>query len=183
MVWNKAKTRGRGNKGPQTPTIIQVRNKREINMQVFSGFSVHGHERDRTSRAVGLHGGRGRKGFQDASVPPEKEISRGTASRYKDIRSRAANVSIQKVLAAISRHSNIEVEVLTGRKRDKIIMPWRQLAYLLSYQLTGCTLTQIGQVLNRDHTSLMHGIKQINKLRVLDQYVELTYQELRRELS
>jgi chromosomal replication initiation ATPase DnaA len=62
-------------------------------------------------------------------------------------------------------------------------MPWRQLAYLLSYEITGCTLTQIGKVLNRDHTSLMHGIKQINKLRQQDQYVEHTYRELRRELS
>jgi len=29
----------------------------------------------------------------------------------------------------------------------------------------------------------MHGIKQINKLRQQDQYVEHTYRELRRELS
>jgi len=72
---------------------------------------------------------------------------------------------------------------LTGRKRNKIIMPWRQLAYLLSYELTGCTLTQIGEVLGRDHTSLMHGIKQIKKLRERDPYVEQIYQELRNEMS
>lgn len=62
-------------------------------------------------------------------------------------------------------------------------MPWRQLAYLLSYELTGCTLTQIGKVLGRDHTSLLHGIKQINKLREQDPYVEQIYQELHNELS
>jgi chromosomal replication initiation ATPase DnaA len=62
-------------------------------------------------------------------------------------------------------------------------MPWRQLAYLLSYELTGCTLTQIGKVMKRDHTSLLHGIKQINKLREQDQYVDLVYRELYRELS
>ncbi|MFL2764461.1 MAG: helix-turn-helix domain-containing protein [Paracoccaceae bacterium] len=99
------------------------------------------------------------------------------------MRSRAANVSIQKILSAISRRSYIQVEVLTGRKRNKIIMPWRQLAYLLSYELTGCTLTQIGKVLGRDHTSLLHGIKQINKLREQDPYVEQIYQELHNELS
>jgi len=130
-----------------------------------------------------LHGGRGRKGIQDASVSVEEEAGRGNPLGYKDIRSRAANVSIQKILSAISRRSYIQVEVLTGRKRNKIIMPWRQLAYLLSYELTGCTLTQIGEVLGRDHTSLLHGIKQINKLRERDPYVEQIYQELRNEMS
>ena len=152
-------------------------------MQIHSRLSVCGYERDRTTRAVGLHGGRGRKGIQDASVSVEEEAGRGNPHRYKDIRSRTANVSIQKILSAISRRSYIQVEVLTGRKRNKIIMPWRQLAYLLSYELTGCTLTQIGEVLERDHTSLLHGIKQIKKLRERDPYVEQIYQELRNEMS
>jgi len=152
-------------------------------MQIHSRLSVCGYERDRTTRAVGLHGSRGRQGIQNASVQTEEETSRGNTLGYKDIRSRAANVSIQKILSAISRRSYIQVEVLTGRKRNKIIMPWRQLAYLLSYELTGCTLTQIGEVLGRDHTSLMHGIKQIKKLRERDPYVEQIYQELRNEMS
>ena len=152
-------------------------------MQIHSRLSVCGYERDRTTRAVGLHSGRGRQGIQNTSISPEEETGRGNPLGYKDIRSRAANVSIQKILSAISRRSYIQVEVLTGRKRNKIIMPWRQLAYLLSYELTDCTLTQIGKVLERDHTSLMHGIKQINKLRERDPYVEQIYQELHDELS
>ena len=152
-------------------------------MQIHSRLSIRGYERDRTTRAVRLHSGRGRKGFQDASLQTEEETGRGNPLGYKDIRSRTANVSIQKILSAISRRSYIQVEVLTGRKRNKIIMPWRQLAYLLSYELTGCTLTQIGKVLGRDHTSLLHGIKQINKLREQDPYVEQIYQELHDALS
>jgi len=152
-------------------------------MSIHSGFSVHRFTHDWSSGPTGMHHNRGCEGFQNASVQAEEETGRGDPSRYKDIRSFSTSISVKKVLVAISRRSEIEMEVLIGRKRDKIIMPWRQLAYLLSYELTGCTLTQIGKVLNRDHTSLMHGIKQINKLRQQDQYVEHTYRELRRELS
>ena len=152
-------------------------------MQIHSRLSVHGYQRDRATGPVGLYSSRGCEGLQNPSVQTEEKTSGSDTSGYKDIRSRAANVSIKKILVAISRYSHIQVDVLTGRKRDKIIMPWRQLAYLLSYELTGCTLTQIGKVLNRDHTSLLHGIKQINKLREQDPYVEEVYQELRYELS
>jgi len=152
-------------------------------MQVYSGFSVRRFKHDWSTGPTGMHHNRGCEGFQNASVQAEEEAGGSNPSGYKDIRNISATISIKKILAAISRRSHIQLEVLTGRKRNKIIMPWRQLAYLLSYELTGCTLTQIGKVLNRDHTSLMHGIKQINKLRQQDQYVEHIYRELRRELS
>jgi len=152
-------------------------------MQVHSGFSVHRFKHDWATGSARMHHNRGCEGLQNTSVQTEEENGGSDTPRYKDIRSFTASVSVKKVLAAISRYSHIEIDVLVGPKRDKIIMPWRQLAYLLSYELTGCTLTQIGKVMKRDHTSLLHGIKQINKLREQDQYVELTYRELYRELS
>ena len=152
-------------------------------MQVYSGFSVRRFQHDWSSGPTRMHHNRGCEGLQNASVQTEKETSGSDTSGYQDIRNISARISIKKILAAISRRSQIEIDVLVGPKRDKIIMPWRQLAYLLSYELTGCTLTQIGKVLNRAHTSLMHGIKQIKKLRQQDQFVEHIYRELHRELS
>ena len=152
-------------------------------MQVHSGFSVHRFKHDWSTGSARMRYNRGCEGLQNTSLSPEEENGGSDTPRYKDIRSFTANVSVKKVLAAISRRSEIEIDVLIGPKRDKIIMPWRQLAYLLSYELTGCTLTQIGKVMKRDHTSLLHGIKQINKLREQDQYVDLVYRELYRELS
>ena len=152
-------------------------------MSIHSGFSVHRFKHDWSSGSARMRYRGGCEGLQNTSLSPEEENGGSNTPRYKDIRSFTASVSVKKVLAAIARRSQIEIDVLVGPKRDKIIMPWRQLAYLLSYEITGCTLTQIGKVLNRDHTSLIHGIKQINKLRQQDQYVEHTYRELRRELS
>ena len=50
----KPSARGGRNQRPQTPTIVQVRNQREINMQIHSRLSVHGYQRDRATGPVGL---------------------------------------------------------------------------------------------------------------------------------
>ena len=116
-------------------------------MQVHSGFSVHRFKHDGPQGQHGCTIIEDVKGFKTPVYRLKKKTGGSDTPRYKDIRSFTANVSVKKVLAAISRRSEIEIDVLIGPKRDKIIMPWRQLAYLLSYELTGCTLTQIGKVM------------------------------------
>lgn len=73
--------------------------------------------------------------------------------------------------------------MLIGPKRDKDTVAWRQLAYILCVELTKCSIAQIGRVLGRDHTTILHGIKRIKYLREQDPAIEDIYQALTDELS
>ena len=160
-----------------------MRNKWETNMQVSSRLSIHGHERDRTTGSTGLHGGRGRKGVQDPSLSAEEKTGGSDTPGNKNYRSLTEAVSIEKIQLAISRHSNIEPEVLIGKSRQGVIIPWRQMLYTLAYDLTGHGLPEIGRQLNRDHTTILHGIKKFNKLCEQNPMVYKIYKSLRDELS
>ena len=152
-------------------------------MQVSSRLSIHGHKRDRATGSTRLHGSRGRKGVQNASVQTEEETGGSDTLGNKNYRSLTEFVSIEKIQLAISRHSNIEPEVLIGKSRQGVIIPWRQMLYTLAYELTGHGLPEIGRQLNRDHTTILHGINRFNKLCSQNQMVYKIYKSLRDELS
>ena len=152
-------------------------------MQVSSRLSIHGHKRDRSTGTTGLPGGRGRKGVQDASLSAEEKTGGSDTLGNKNYRSLTEAVSIEKIQLTISRHSNIEPEVLIGKTRQGVIIPWRQMLYTLAYELTGHGLPEIGRQLTRDHTTILHGIKRFYKLCGQNPMVYKIYKSLRDELS
>ena len=152
-------------------------------MQVSSRLSIHGHKRNRTTGATGMHSSRGRKGVQNASVQTEEETGGSDTPGNKNYRSLTEAVSIEKIQLAIARHSNIEPEVLIGKSRQGVIIPWRQMLYTLAYELTGHGLPEIGRQLNRDHTTILHGIRRFNKLCNQNPMVHGIYRIVRDELS
>lgn len=160
-----------------------MRNKWETNMQVSSRLSIHGHERDRATGSTRLHGGRGREGVQNASVQTEEKTGGSDTLGNKNYRSLTEAVSIETIQLAISRDSHIEPDVLIGKTRQGVIIPWRQMLYTLAYELTGHGLPEIGRQLNRDHTTILHGIKRFNKLCEQNPMVYKIYKSLRDELS
>lgn len=159
-----------------------MRNKRETNMQVSSRLSIHGHERDRATGSTRLHGGRGREGVQNASVQTEEKTGGSDTPGNKNYRSLTEAVSIETIQLAISRDSNIEPDVLIGKTRQGVIIPWRQMLYTLAYDLTGHGLPEIGRQLGRDHTTILHGIRKFRELCDKNPVVLQTYQRLRYEL-
>ena len=152
-------------------------------MQVSSRLSIHGHKRNRATGSTGMHGGRGRKGVQNASVQNKEKTSGSDTPGDKNYRSITEAVSIEKIQLTIARHSNIEPDVLIGKSRQGVIIPWRQMLYTLAYELTGHGLPEIGRQLNRDHTTILHGIKRFNKLCNQNPMVYKIYKILRDELS
>ncbi len=152
-------------------------------MQIHSRLSVHGHERSRAAGAVGLHGSRGCEGLQNASLQIEKETSRSGTLGNKNYRSLTEALPIEEIQLAIYRYSNIEPEVLVGKSRRGVLIPWRQMLYTLAYTLSGNSFAEIGRQLNRDHTTILHGIRQFIKLRKSNPIVNQTYKKLRYELS
>lgn len=58
---------------------------------------------------------------------------------------------------------------LRGRRRTKYVSRARQLLYWALYEATDASLPQIGRYLNRDHTTVLHGIRRAKELMLSDE--------------
>ncbi|HEX5497967.1 MAG TPA: helix-turn-helix domain-containing protein, partial [Thermomicrobiales bacterium] len=68
------------------------------------------------------------------------------------------------VLDAVVRHYKAPLRDLLGRSRTKDIVLPRQVAMYLLREETGASLIEIGHELGgRDHTTVLHGIRQIER--------------------
>lgn len=57
------------------------------------------------------------------------------------------------------------------------------MAYLLAYELTYQSLTDIGQAMDRDHTTILHGVRTMRIAIKKDPALALAYQELTEALG
>lgn len=68
------------------------------------------------------------------------------------------------IIVAVTKHFDVTMDDLTGRSRRRDIVVPRQVAMYLLHAETSASLMEIGELLgNRDHTTVMHGIKQIER--------------------
>jgi len=65
------------------------------------------------------------------------------------------------VLTAVSRYFGVTVDDLQGKFRHKQIVGPRQIAMYLLREDAHLSTPEVGRLLNRDHTTVLHGIKQI----------------------
>lgn len=68
---------------------------------------------------------------------------------------------IQRVVAA---HFKIDLSDLVSQRRHKCITVPRQIAMTLSKRLTARSMPEIGRMFRRDHTTVLHALKQIAAL-------------------
>lgn len=85
------------------------------------------------------------------------------------IGARRARLSPAGVVEAVGKHFGVSTAELAGQGRArKIVLP-RQVAMYLLREETGATLLEIGRTLGgRDHTTVMHGIRQVEKAMATD---------------
>ena len=82
---------------------------------------------------------------------------------------RRATLSATGVGSAVGRHYGVEVSAIAGRGRTKEIVLPRQVAMYLLREETDASLLEIGQTLGgRDHTTVLHGIRQIERALTTD---------------
>lgn len=80
----------------------------------------------------------------------------------QDIVSRQAELTVEQIIAAVSKFYRMGAEILIGRKRNKDVAAARHMAMYLAREETGASLPQIGEALGgRDHTTVMHGWEKI----------------------
>jgi chromosomal replication initiation ATPase DnaA len=72
--------------------------------------------------------------------------------------------SVHQIIDAVADATGIEARAILGKRRDAPIARARQIVMYEARQ-RGLSLSQIGNALGRDHTTVMHGIREEEKRR------------------
>ncbi|WP_039018640.1 chromosomal replication initiator protein DnaA [Halocynthiibacter namhaensis] len=100
------------------------------------------------------------------------------------LRSSDRKITVDEIQRKVSEHYNIRLSEMIGPRRVRNIARPRQVAMYLAKQLTTRSLPDIGRRFGgRDHTTVMHGVKRIEELRVTDSQLEDDLELLRRALE
>ncbi|MCG8625680.1 MAG: chromosomal replication initiator protein DnaA, partial [Proteobacteria bacterium] len=95
------------------------------------------------------------------SIPNMEEINEILADIIRVNKKRITIASIQRMVA---RHYSVKPDELLSRRRTQDIVRPRQVAMYLAKNLTRCSYPEIGRHFgNRDHTTIMHGVRVIEK--------------------
>ena len=115
---------------------------------------------------------------QPLTIPSVKEI-------LKDlITANNRQLTIENIQKATAEYYNIQFSDLLSPRRSRSIVRPRQMAMLLSKELTPRSLPEIGKAFGRrDHTTVLHACRTIKKLKEIDSNIEQAYQSLLRILN
>ena len=65
------------------------------------------------------------------------------------------------LLTAVGRYFDVDVEALKGKSRNKQVVVPRQIAMYLLREDAHLSTPEVGRLLNRDHTTVLHALKQV----------------------
>ena len=74
----------------------------------------------------------------------------------------------EKILHAIVAHEKINKIALLSARRGRVVIAARHLGFYLCKKCTKQTLSQIGKVWGRDHTTILYGVEKVEKDRSID---------------
>ena len=72
--------------------------------------------------------------------------------------------SVKSLVRAICENFGVEQDLLLGKRRVAFVMAGRHALYYLGYRNTAHTTTTLGDYLDRDHTTILHGLKKCESL-------------------
>ena len=100
------------------------------------------------------------------------------------LRANQRRVSIDEIQTKVSEHYRIRKAEMTSARRAREVARPRQVAMYLSKQLTPRSLPEIGRRFGgRDHTTVIHAVRQIEKLRAQDSELDNDIRLLTRQLE
>lgn len=100
------------------------------------------------------------------------------------LRASERKTSVEEIQRKVSDHYNIRLSDMIGPKRLRAFARPRQVAMFLCKQMTSRSLPEIGRRFGgRDHTTVMHGVKRIEELRLQDAQIDDDLELLRRTLE
>jgi len=93
-------------------------------------------------------------------------------------------VTIDNIQRSVAEYYKIKMADMLSKRRNRSVARPRQVAMTLSKELTNHSLPEIGDAFGgRDHTTVIHACKQVNKLRHSSIDIEEDYNNLLRSLS
>jgi chromosomal replication initiator protein len=100
------------------------------------------------------------------------------------LRANQRRISIDEIQTRVSDHYRIRKAEMTSARRAREVARPRQVAMYLSKQLTPRSLPEIGRRFGgRDHTTVIHAVRQIDKLRQSDAELDADIRLLTRQLE
>ncbi len=87
-------------------------------------------------------------------------------------------IPIDKIIMLGGQFFNLDLSWLTGRQRDRYIVEPRML--IMFYLRRDCkfSLAEVGRRFNRDHTTVMHAMKQVDDLFTTQPEIKAHYNEM-----
>ena len=93
-------------------------------------------------------------------------------------------ITVEEIQRAVADHFDIKLSDLLSPRRARAVARPRQIAMYLSKDLTDKSLPEIGRKFgNRDHTTIMHGVKRVTQLSKDDPGIREDVEILRRRLQ
>ncbi len=93
-------------------------------------------------------------------------------------------LSIEEIIKKVSLHYNIKISDIKSSKRLKAVVLPRQIAMYLARQLTSSSYPEIGSKFGgKDHSTIIHAIRKIDKLIVDDYQLRNTLENLKTALT
>ena len=100
------------------------------------------------------------------------------------LRASERKITVEEIQRKVSEHYNIRLSDMIGPKRVRTYARPRQVAMYLSKNMTSRSLPEIGRRFGgRDHTTVMHGVKRIEELKLQDGQIAEDLELLRRALE
>ena len=88
-------------------------------------------------------------------------------------------ISIENIQKTVADYYKIKVSDMYSKKRSRIVARPRQMAMAIAKELTPLSLPNIGEAFGgRDHTTVLHGYRKINELRISDPTVSRDFNAL-----
>ena len=100
------------------------------------------------------------------------------------LRTSERKVTIEEIIRKVAEHYNLRMSDLISARRARVVARPRQIAMFLSKSLTSRSLPEIGRKFGgRDHTTVIHAVKKIEELKLIDVQVADEVEILRRTLE
>lgn len=116
---------------------------------------------------------------------PQSTVRKGPiAAGLFGARPRDDRILLSKVQAVVADYFNLpRIEMVSDRRAREVARP-RQISMYICSRLTPLSTPAIGRLHGgRDHTTVLHGIRQIEKLRQIDGEIERAIRIIEQELS
>lgn len=112
------------------------------------------------------------------------DIGLNVTSGFIGMEVRPARITVKRIQQVVASYFDIaEIEMVSARRSREVARP-RQVAMYLAKQLTPKSLPDIGRRFGgRDHTTVIHAIRTIEKLTAIDGELAVDVEALRARLT